>query len=264
MRKTHLIALAAILMLAVCATTYAAPGYQLILRNPMPAATGNIWTTGLSGYENCYIGPLTLEVRKLNAQTGTYDFLTYQRSLCVDILGTITANGVWYADLATDVPNGVLGADAAAKSASWDRIVWMAQKNPGWTYTEGPDAFDAVQNAGLQVAIWEVLRDGSNFDLANGNFKLGSTSAGTSIADAAQQFFAASNNYTSGYANGRLYFEAGNWDANGNKITSQNGQDQLFFIIEPNSPPVPEFPAAMLSPLGLIAVGAIRRRFAKR
>jgi hypothetical protein len=263
MRNTRLTVLAACLILAACVSASAtAPGYQLILRNPMPAATGSIWTTGMSGYESCYIGPITLEVRKLNESTGAYDFLTYQRSLCVDILGTITANATWYADLATDVPNGVLGATAAARSANWDRVVWIAQQNPGWTYTEGPEAFNAVSNAGLQVAVWEVLRDGGNFNLTSGAFKLGSTSAGTSIATSAQQFFADSSDFTLGYANGHMYFEAGNWDANGNKLSGY-GQDQLFFISEPNVPPVPEFPVAILGPLGLMVIGTLRRRFAK-
>jgi hypothetical protein len=263
MRNMRLTVLAACLVLAACVSANAtAPGYQLTLRNPMPAATGYIWTTGMSGYENCYIGPITLEVRKLNESTGAYDFLGYQRSLCVDLLGTITTNSTWYANLATDVPNGVLGADAAAKAANWDRVVWIAQSNPGWTYTEGPEAFNAVSNAGLQVAVWEALRDGSSFNLTGGNFKLGSTSAGTSIATAAQQFFANSSDFTLGFANGHLYFEAGNWDANGNKLAGC-GQDQLFFITQPNTPTVPEFPVPILCPLGLMIIGTIKRRFAK-
>lgn len=265
MRTTRLTVLAACLVLAACVSANATgPGYKLILRNPMPAATGYISTTGLSGFENCYLGPITLEVQKLNATTGAYDFLAYQRSLCVDILGTITTNSTWYADLATDVPNGVLGANDADKRANWDRVVWIAQQNPGWTYTEGSQAFNAVSNAGLQVAVWEALRDGSNFDLSNGAFKLGSTSAGDAIAASAQQFFTDSNGFTLGYANGHMYFEAANWDSNGNKITSQNGQDQLFFISEPSGhPSVPEFPAAALCPLGLLAIAMIRRGFAK-
>ncbi len=263
MRNTRLTVLAACLILAICVSANAtAPGYQLILRNPMPAATGYVWTTGMSGFENCYLGPVTLEVRKLNESTGAYDFLCYQRSLCVDLLGTITTNCTWYADLSTNLPNGVLGANDADKAASWDRAVWIAQTNPGWTYTEGSEAFNAVQNAGLQVAVWEALRDGGSFDLTGGNFKLGSTSGGTSIATAAEQFFTDSSDFTLGYADGHPYFQAGNWDADGNKL-SGCGQDQLFFISETNVPTVPEFPVPILCPLGLMLVGAIRRRFAK-
>lgn len=263
MNKTLLIVVAICLILAACVCANATPpGYQLVLRNPMPATTGYVWTTGMSGFVNCYIGPLTVELRQYNPTTRAYDFVGYQRTLCVDLLGTITTNAVWYADLAVDVPNGILGADAAARAANWDRVVWMAQANPGWTYTDGPQAFNAVQNAGLQVAVWEVMRDGGNFNLSTGNFKLGSTSAGTAVTAAAQQFFADSSGFPIGYAAGRPYFKAGNWDANGNKLPGF-GQDQLFFITEPNVPVVPEFPVPILCPLGLMIVGSIRRRFAK-
>lgn len=264
MRNIRLTMLAACLILAACVCANAtAPGYQLILRNPMPSVTGYVWTTGMSGFVNCYIGPLNVEVRQYNPTTRAYDFVGYQRTLCVDLLGTITTNAVWYADLATDVPGGILGADSAAKAVNWDRIVWMAQTNPGWTYTEGPDAFNAVQNAGLQVAMWEVMRDGGDFSLAAGNFKLGSTSAGSSVAAAAQQFFANSSDFAIGYAVGRPYFKAGNWDANGNKLPGF-GQDQLFFITQPNVPPiVPEFPVPILGPLGMLVLGTLRRRLAK-
>jgi hypothetical protein len=263
-RTTRLSVWALLIVMAVCASAYATPQYKLILRNPMPAATGYIWTTGMSAYENCYIGPVTLEVRQLNTTTGAYDFLGYQRTLCVDILGTITANCTWYADVVTGVPNCVLGATEAEESANWDRVVWMAQKNPGWTVTSGTDPvpFDAVQNAGIQVAVWEVMRDGSNWNLTSGNFKATSFSNGQ-IPNSAYGFFTASADFTLGYGTNHGYFEATNWDENGNKLPGY-GQDQLFFIPEfSGPPPIPEIPAAMLCPLGLLAIGAIRRRFAK-
>lgn len=266
MKKTQLLTLIAILVLAACASVYAtAPAYQLTLVNPMPAETGYIWTTGMGGSENCYIGPVTLEVRKLDSSTGLYDFAGYQRTLCVDVLGTIYSGCTWYADSATGVPNSVLGGDEASRTASWDRIVSMAENNPGWATDSGPGAFDAIQNAGIQTAVWEMLRDGSNFDLGSGNFQLGSTSAGSSIATSAQGFFAGSSNYTPGCSSDTIYYKATNWDANGNKISSQYGQDQLFFVVEPHHPnkDVPEFPAAMLCPLGLATLAMIKRRFAK-
>lgn len=265
MRRTRLLVISAILIIAACASAYATPGYQLILRNPMPAVTGYIWTTGMSGFENCYIGPVTLEVRQLNATTGAYDLLGYQRTLCVDVLGTIANNCVWYADAASGVPNAVMGADAAARSANWDRIVWTAQNNPGWTLASGTGAFNAVQNAGIQTAVWEMLRDGSNFNLSSGNFKLGSTSVGAQVASSAQAFFDSSSGYTPGYAANATYYKATNWTADGKKITGQYGQDQLFFIPDYHQPgpDVPEIPTALLGPLGLIAVGFLRRKFAR-
>jgi len=250
--------------MVLSAGAYATPQYQLILRNPMPAATGQIWTTGMSAYETCYIGPVTLEVRKLNPNTGLYDFLGYQRTLCVDILGTITANCTWYADVVSGVPNCVLGADQAEKSANWDRVVWMAQKNPGWTVTSGTDPvpFNAADNAGIQLAVWEVMRDGSNWDLNAGNFKAKNFS-NSLIPTSAYGFFTASAGFVLGYGMNHGYFQATNWDQNGNKLSGY-GQDQLFFIPEYSIPPVvPEFPTAVLGPLGLLAFGALKRRFAK-
>ncbi len=263
LRTTRLIVCALLIVVAVCASAYATPQYQLILRSPMPEATGQIWTAGMSGYESCYIGAVKLEVRKLNDVTGQYDFLAYQRTLCVDILGTITANCTWYADIVTGIPNSVLGADEAEKSANWDRVVWMAQKNPGWSVASGTDPvpFGAVDNAGIQLAVWEVMRDGTTWDLNSGNFKAKSFSA-SGISESAYGFFTASDGFTLGYGTNHGYFEATNWDEDGNKLPG-SGQDQLFFIPEYTRPPVPEIPAAMLCPLGLLAIGAIRRRFAK-
>jgi len=264
MKPARRVVWALLVVMVLSAGAYATPQYQLILRNPMPAATGQIWTTGMSAYETCYIGPVTLEVRKLNPNTGLYDFLGYQRTLCVDILGTITANCTWYADVVSGVPNCVLGADQAEKSANWDRVVWMAQKNPGWTVTSGTDPvpFNAADNAGIQLAVWEVMRDGSNWDLNAGNFKAKNFS-NSLIPTSAYGFFTASAGFVLGYGMNHGYFQATNWDQNGNKLSGY-GQDQLFFIPEYSIPPVvPEFPTAVLGPLGLLAFGALKRRFAK-
>lgn len=234
---------ALIAVLVVACITSAAWGadYKLTMRGPLPSVTGKVWLDGPDVWQNVYIGPVWIDV--LNIATNE---LYTQRMLCVDLLGQIKLNQTWYANLATGVPSGVVNAHA------WDMAVWMAQNNPGWAMG-WPSGSAAVQDAAIQIAIWEVIRDDTNWNLGAGSFKLYSSISGasrTDVANMAKAFFDAANPPT-GYAADHPWFDA-----------IGSGQDLVFFIPE-RSEVVPEIPAALLAPMGLGIIAAVRRKLAK-
>lgn len=129
---------------------------------------------------------------------------------------------------------------------AWKRASWLMDQIDMSTLNTND------KKAGFQLAIWELgAGDGaSGADFANGNFK-------------ANPVTAAQLGYATTYV------------ATGfNMASSWTGQDtwyfhdqQDFMINIPgqhNRPPrVPEIPAGLLAPLGLAALAAVRRRFAK-
>ncbi len=135
----------------------------------------------------------------------------------------------------------------------------------------GPDIGDMtdVQKQAFQLATWEVM---SGDGIAGADWNAGSftaTNVSGSVLTQANAYVAAAYNDTDnaftdwvagGGANSSLYF-SGVFNTN---IAAY--QDYLVYAPAevPNIPPVvPEIPAALLCPLGLLAIGAIRRRFTK-
>lgn len=217
--------------------------YKLTLRGPLPSVTGKVWLDGPNVWQNVYIGPVYIDI---------YDVATKetvrQRMLCVDLLGQITLNQTWDANLTTGRPSGVVSDHA------WDTAVYMAQNNSGWAVGGWPSGDQATQDAAIQVAVWEVIRDDATFNLDTGSFRLGSTLSGASraaVASTALGYFTSAN-APAGYAASHPWYEA-----------VSSGQDMLFFVPEPQTPVVPEVPAAALAPAGLALVGLLRRRLAR-
>lgn len=119
-----------------------------------------------------------------------------------------------------------------------------------------------VQMAAFQLATWEVLSgDGG---ISGGNWTSGSftaTNVSGSVLSAANGYVTAAyagfdNNWSTDLANEAFYFS-------GVKNNCYY-QDYLVYAPTPsNTPPVPEIPAVVLGPLGLMAFGMLKRRFTK-
>lgn len=230
------------ILAAVLTGSVAAADYKLTLRSPLPTVTGKIWLDGPNVWQNVYIGPVWVEVFNVSSSE-----TTLQRMLCVDLLGQITLNQQWDAILRTGRPSGVVSDHA------WDTAVWMAQKNTGWATGGWPSGSQAVQDAAIQVAVWEVIRDDTAWNLDAGSFRLGSSLSGADrnqVASTALAFYNAAA-APAGYASDHPWFDSVN-----------SGQDMVFFIPETQTV-IPEASAGMLAPLGIAAIGLVRRKLGR-
>ncbi len=260
MRMTRVVLLCGALLVALCAMASAAGQYKLTLLNnpalyPYPTYNANIQyrdSANVLHSEAVALGPVWIKV--LNTSTND---AYYSRMLCVDIQGTINWGQTWDADLAYDTPDHVAGVEA------WSRAVYIAKNATGGAWALG-GATTGVQDAAIQTAIWEVIQDDpdlSSWNLGADRFSLSSIWGDSSgniksqIASTAYGYFSdAFNNAGSSYGNGYAYF----------KTVDPALQDLIYFVppTPPQlPPPVPEFPAVALGPLGCGIVAMLRRRF---
>lgn len=256
MKITRLAICALVLILALSAAVLADGRYQLTLVNNSqyyPSYNGTIWSS-LYSSKDVAIGPVYIRIYDTLMQT-----TTSCNMLCVDLLGTISWNQTWSADIAYGTPTTVID------STAWDRVVYMAQHNTSWTNTVSTDdtLTMKIEKAAMQIAVWETIRDGDSWDInkdANmGNFALGSIwgdYSGTiksQIAAKAYSYYtdAVANAYD-GYGSTHGYYLAVNTAT----------QDLLFFTTDfTPPPPVPEVPTMLLGSMGLTLIGIARRKF---
>ncbi len=120
-----------------------------------------------------------------------------------------------------------------------------------------------VQRAAFQLATWEVLSgDGSELggSWINGGGNFTATNVSGALLTEANNYVKAayvgfSDKWSAELANQSFYFS-------GVKVNSMY-QDYLVYAPAPSNNNVPEIPAVVLGPLGLFALGALRRRFAR-
>ncbi|MHB9037821.1 MAG: hypothetical protein ACYC64_14275 [Armatimonadota bacterium] len=264
MKITKIAVLAVVLLLTISVAASATGRYQLKLLNNSayyPPYNGTIWTSS-SHSEGVAIGPVYIQIYDTLSHT-----TSYTNMLCVDLLGTINWNQTWYADIAYGTPTTVLN------STAWDRAVYMAQNHTEWTTlgTTGNSAELKKQKSAMQVAVWETIRDGDNWNINHvagmGGFALGNIwgddTSGTirsGIAATAKGYYDdAVAHATADYGASHGYYLADSADT----------QDLMFFVPNYGPPPsgdtptVPEVPSMLLGSVGLTLIGAIRRKISK-
>jgi hypothetical protein len=143
---------------------------------------------------------------------------------------------------------------------AWNHTTYLFSQ-----YSSAIGAMSNQAKSALQLAIWEVMSgDGSasGGDWTAGNFRATNVT-GTVLTEANAYVEAAyigfADNWSSTLGDEAVYF-SGVFDQNGQCYR----QDYLVYAPAPvpNIPVVPEIPATILGPLGLVALGALRRKLA--
>ena len=164
-----------------------------------------------------------------------------------------------------------LGTAGRLNGTVLNEIAWQHTTYLFSQFGAGIGAMTLKQKAAFQLATWEVMSgDGSAagggvwdpiLTATRGNFtatnvKLDLLSTANDYVKAAYIGF--DTNWSSALANGAFYFSG---------VKNNNTyQDYLVYAPVPSdntTPDVPEIPAVALGPLGLMALGLIRRRFVK-
>ena len=142
---------------------------------------------------------------------------------------------------------------------AWNRTTYLFSQ-----FGADIGAMTNVQKAAFQLATWEVMSgDGiSGATWGSGNFR--ATNVTGTVLSEANTYVAAAYNagfdttWSTALANGSFYF-SGVYNGNFNAY-----QDYLVYAPAPsNNRVVPEIPAVALCPLGLMALGLLKRRFVK-
>jgi len=172
---------------------------------------------------------------------------------------TATLKKGWTAD---GLPLGTPGRDngTVLSQDAWDHTTYLFNQ-----FQDKIGNMTPVQKAAFQLATWEVMSgDGSS---SGGNWGAGKftatnvtgTVAGTVKWEANKYVAAAYTGFGSWTGSQSLYF-SGAFKSGGGNVAYQ---DYLVYApaADPNLP-IPEIPAMMLGPLGLVALGALRRKLA--
>jgi len=156
----------------------------------------------------------------------------YKWMFCMD-RNWLLQSGDWYQQLVGQAPGTNNLPPLSYNSDQWSRKVWLMHRYSMGVLT------DADKACGLQLAIWEVITD-QTLDLGTGNFQVVSGFTPTAI----------------GYANSYLSTVQ-------LSSAAQLAADVCYVDGQNLNEVIPEIPAAVLAPLGLAALGLIRRRFAR-
>lgn len=155
-----------------------------------------------------------------------------------------------------------LGQAGRLNGTVLDELAWGHTTYLFSQYGSNIGAMTNVQKAAFQLATWEVLSgDGS---ISGGNWTSGSfraTDVSGSLLLEANNYVSAAyagfdDNWSTELANESFYFSG---------VKNNNSyQDYLVYAPSPSTNVrVPEIPAVVLGPLGLMGFGMLRRRFVK-
>ena len=258
--KRVTITFAAMVMLAVLASACVHAGAYLDYQGLGLGKVNGIYYQdsregpGVQGVSNVWVG--TVKVKVSNDNRATWG--SVQQMLCVDLAGRVPqndGNDPWAVTLVTGYkPAGVVS------NRAWDKLTSMIDAYlPG--IVSNPDTNAANADAArLQSLVWKIMRDDpSNLSTMTGGslsqtdaFRLAGSPTWATDARALEMFNRAQNPVYAwdGYGAGHQWYLASN-DA---------FQDLVFFMPSPGNSVVPEIPATALAPLGLAAIGFIRRR----
>jgi hypothetical protein len=243
-----------VLLLVACTVSLAGsnPGpvgdfYLTLLKQNVPTTTGTIYSGPGQAHPGTVIGPVYINVLDVANQASIQQYM-----LCVDLLGTINwgPDYSWYANKAYGPPS------SSVSMYTWNRVVYMANHYDSWFY----GGASTVQKAAMQIAVWETLRDGANWNLDIYSDFGGFGLDGFSGADKAEVVNLAWLYHKEAYEATLLDTYAANQPFF--LATRPDRQDMLFLI--PNyPPPVPEVPTMVLGSAGLATIGVIRRKVSK-
>lgn len=181
--------------------------------------------------------------------------------------GDLWIDDPYSADLTKLVPaTGRLNGTVLNRDA-WNRTTYLFSQfgaKIGLNIADG--GMTNVQKAAFQLATWEVMSgdgsDGANW--GSGNFRASGVAALDTQANAyvAAAYNAGFSNWSDTLADQSLYFSGVFVNTGGQGPAYQ---DYLFYAPAPSTggSHVPEIPAVALGPLGLMALGLLKRRFVK-
>lgn len=160
----------------------------------------------------------------------------------------------------TAAPN-TLGMPARANGTVIDEVAW---NHTTYLFNQSNITnMTVAERAAFQLATWEVLSgdgDANGGNWATGLFR---ASANAGILNIANGYVkTAYNTGFAGWTGSKAMYFSGAFQSGGNVAY----QDYLVYAPAASgngTPAVPEIPAAALCPLGLMAFGMLRRRFAK-
>ena len=227
----------------------------------------NVTVNGTTALSNVVAGPYFWDADQNLPPNAS--FASPFSTFCIDLLGTASVGSEYVFEVIP--PPSSLTTISSAANFNAIKELYGKHYDPDWASSSTYTAADKAGAFSFQLALWELVYDGSNAgnaaSLGGGSFKL---TAPAALSDArvqtAQSWLGGITGDTSAFTN-NPYFSGKTLVALVAPAPSSDapkktpGQDQLAIV--PDTTPVPAPPAVVLAGIGMLALGGRGRWFRK-